>query len=173
MARISACALAALLMLPVYTEAADGVCEHGQAQPPQQQRGPQDAKNGGGEQHQPPPHWWIDPQLRQQLAITDAQSKAVEEIWQKSLPDLRKFRDQLISLDDQVSKMVQDGAAESSVIALVEQTENTRAQANKARTLMIYRMYRVLKPEQRAKVAAMYPVHRDDHRDGRRGGGPR
>ena len=64
--------------------------------------------------------------------------------------------------------MVQDGAPESSVIALVEQTENTRAQAMKARTLMIYRMYKVLTPEQRAKVIAMYPVHRDDHRDGGR-----
>jgi Spy/CpxP family protein refolding chaperone len=180
MARISAWALAALLMLPVYARAADDVCERGQApqqrgqQPDTKQDPKQDPKNGRGDQgHQPPPHWWSDPQLRQQLAITDAQSKAVEDIWQKSLPDLRKFRDQLMTLDDQVSKLIQDGAPEASVIALVEQTENTRAQANKARTLMLYRMFKVLKPDQRATVAAMYPIHRDDHRDGRRGGGPR
>jgi hypothetical protein len=34
-------------------------------------------------------------------------------------------------------------------------------------------MFKLLTPEQRAKVAAMYPVHPDDHRDGRRGGGPK
>ena len=174
MARYSALALAALLSLPMYARAAaavtDDVCER-QAQQLQQQRGQQPDSNGGrGNQHQP--HWWIDPQLRQQLGITDAQSKAVEEIWQKSLPELRKFRDQLNALEDQVSKMIQDGAPEASVVAQIEQTENTRAQAMKARTLMIYRMYKVLRPEQRAKVMEMYPVHRDDHRDGgRRDGG--
>ena len=175
MARISAWALAALLMLPVYGRAADDACERNQTQQPRTQQTQQpDPKAGRGDQgHQPPPHWWSDPQLRQQLAITDTQSKMVEDIWQKSLPDLRKFRDQLMTLDEQVSKMIQDGAPEASVIALVEQTENTRAQASKARTVMIYRMFKVLNADQRAKVAAMYPVHRDDHRDGRRGGGPR
>src|SRR5579859_5468606 len=101
MARISAWALAALLMLPVYGRAADD-CERGQTEP--QQRGQQqaDPKNAADQGHQRPPHWWIDPERRQQLAITDAQSKQVEEIWQKSLPDLRKFRDQLMTLDNQV-----------------------------------------------------------------------
>src|SRR5262249_2074964 len=101
MARTSACALAVLLMLPMYAGAAN-MRERGQAQQarpqqaaPQQQPPPQDAKNGRGDQHQRPPHWWIDAQLRQQLAITDSQSKSVEEIWQKSLPELRKLREQL------------------------------------------------------------------------------
>ena len=168
MARYSALALAALLSLPMYARA-DDVCERAQAQQPQQQqqqRGQQPDSNGGrGNQHQP--HWWIDPQLRQQLGITDAQSKAVEEIWQKSLPELRKFRDQLNALEDQVSKMIQDGAPEASVVAQIEQTENTRAQANKARMLMIYRMNKLLTPDQRAKVKEIID-HRDDHRDGGR-----
>ena len=170
MAKYSALALAALLSLPTYARA-DDVCER-QTQP-QQQRGQQpDGKNGPDPGH--PKRWWIDPELRQQFAITVAQSKAVEAIWQQSLPDLRKLRDQLVALDDQVSKMIQDGAPEASVTALVEQTENLRAQAMKGRTLMLYRMYKVLKPEQRAKVMEMYPVHRDDLRDGgRRDGGRR
>ena len=171
MARYSALALAALLSLPTYARA-DDVCER-QTQPQQQRGQQQDSKAGNGDQGHPP-RWWSDPQLRQQFAITDAQSKAVEAIWQQSLPDLRKLRDQLVALDDQVSKMIQDGAPEASVNALVDQTENLRAQAMKARTLMIYRMYKVLKPEQRAKVMETYPVHRDDHRDGgRRDGGRR
>ncbi len=184
MARCSALAVAALLSLPMYAQAApvgvstNDACERAQ---PQQQRGqppvqqaPQqaDAKGGRGDQHQRPPHWWIEPQLRQQLAINDAQSKQIEDIWQKSLPDLRKLREQLIALQDQVSTMIQDGAAEASVTAQIEQTENTRAQYNKARTLMIYRMNKVLTPDQRAKVKAIAPPLYDDHRDGRRGGGP-
>jgi Spy/CpxP family protein refolding chaperone len=163
----------------MYVEAAE-VCEHGQAQGqarPQQPPQPtpsQDSKNGTGDQgHHWPPHWWIDAQLRQQLAITDGQSKSVEEIWQKSLPELRKLRGQLTTLQDQVSKMVDDGAVEAAVTAQIEQTENTRAQYNKMRTLMIYRMNKVLNADQRAKVKAISPPLYDDHRDGRRGGGPK
>jgi Spy/CpxP family protein refolding chaperone len=168
----------------MYVEAAE-VCEHGQAQgpqarpqqPPQQPPQPtpsQDSKNGTGDQgHQRPPHWWIDAQLRQQLAITDGQSRSVEEIWQKSLPELRKLRGQLTTLQDQVSKMVDDGTVEAAVTAQIEQTENTRAQYNKMRTLMIYRMNKVLNADQRAKVKAISPPLYDDHRDGRRGGGPK
>jgi Spy/CpxP family protein refolding chaperone len=158
-------ALAALLSLPMYARA-DDFCERAQAQP-QQQRGQQQDSNGGRSNQGHQPHWWIDPQLRQQLGITDAQSKAVEEIWQKSLPELRKFRDQLNALEDQVSKMIQDGAPEASVVAQIDQTENTRAQFNKARMLMIYRMNKLLTPDQRAKVKEMVD-HRDDRRDGGR-----
>ena len=172
MARISAWALAALLMLPMYGRAAD-VCERSQPQQPRPQQPSQppqqDAKSGRGDQRQPPVHWWIDPQQRQQLGITDAQSKAVEEIWQKSLPDLRNLWHQLRTLEDQVSQMILDGAPEASVTAQIEQTERTRAQLNKGRTLMLYGMFKVLKPEQRAKVKEIAPIF-DDHRDGRRGG---
>jgi Spy/CpxP family protein refolding chaperone len=187
MARYSAWALAALLTLPAYSRAEEA-CVRGQAQPPKPQQSTpqqstpqpstpqplQDAKNGGDQGHQRPPHWWIEPQLRQQLAITDSQSKSVEEIWQKSIPELRKLRGQLMALQDQVSKMVDDGAAEAAVTAQIEQTENTRAQYNKLRTLMIYRMNRVLNADQRAKVKAISPPLYDDHRgDGRRSGGTR
>lgn len=168
MARYSAWAVAALLVLPVYGRAADA-CDH--AQPPQQQRGQQPDGKSGEQGHQRPAHWWIDPQRRQQLSISDSQSKTIEEIWQKSLPELRKLREQLMALQDQVSKMIDDGAAEASVTAQIEQTENVRAQANKARTLMIYRMNKVLNADQRAKVKAIAPPLYDDHRgDGRRGG---
>ncbi len=175
MPRYPALAVAALLSLPVYAQAAADVCDHGQPpQPPQQRAQTQqpDAKGGRGDRQPPPPHWWMDPQQRQQLAITDAQSKAVEEIWQKSVPDLRNLWHQLRTLEDQVSKMILDGAPEAAVTAQIEQTEKTRAQLNQGRTLMLYAMFKVLKPEQRAKVSAMFPIF-DDHRDGRRGGGSR
>lgn len=169
MARYSAVALAALLMLPMYGRAEE-LCVPGQ----QQARGAQTDSRGAQPDpgHKPPPKWWIDPQLRQQLAITDVQSKLIEDIWEKSLPDLRKLHQQLTAFEDQVSQMIQDGASEAAITAQIEQTENTRAQANKTRTLMVYRMYEVLTPDQRAKVKAMSPPLYD-HRDGRRGGGPR
>jgi Spy/CpxP family protein refolding chaperone len=164
MARHAAWALTALLILPVYGRAAES-CDRNQ---PPQQRGSQTdpQRNGKPDQgHQSPPKWWIDPQLRAQLGVTDQQSKAVDEVWQKSLPKLREARERLDGLEEALSKMIQDGADEPTVVALIEKVEATRLELNKGRTLMLYRMNKVLTPEQRAKVKAMFP----DHRDGRRG----
>jgi len=111
--------------------------------------------------------WWIDPKLRAELAITDQQSAAVEQVWQKSAPWLREAREKLTKLEDVLSKLT-DGTDEALVIAQSERVETLRAELNKARTLMIYRMNKILTADQRAKVRAMY-----DHSDpGRRGPSP-
>jgi len=58
-----------------------------------------------------------------------------------------------------------DGSDEAAVIAQSDRVENLRAELRKGRTLMIYRMNKLLTPDQRAKVKAMY-----EHPDqGRRG----
>jgi Spy/CpxP family protein refolding chaperone len=158
-------ALAALLILPAYTGAAE-LCERNQ---PQNRGGQGDPQRGGGKDgkpdqgHQPPPKWWIDPQLRQQLTITDSQSKAIDEIWQKSAPPLFEGWHRLDSLESTLSQMIQDGAEEAAVVAQIQKVETTRAELNKGRTLMLYRMNKLLSPDQRAKVKALR-----EHRDGGR-----
>jgi Spy/CpxP family protein refolding chaperone len=89
-------------------------------------------------------------------------------VWQQSLPKLRDSWHRLNDLEKSLSQMIQDAADEPSVIAQIEKVETTRVEVNKGRMLMLYRMYKLLKPEQREKVMAMYPPI-DDHRDGRRG----
>ena len=85
------------------------------------------------------------------------------------MPSLREAREKLAKMDDTLSKMIADGVDEAKVIAQIELVENTRAEANKARTLMIYRMNKVLKPEQRAKVKAMFEQNDPNRRGGRPG----
>ncbi|HYT73918.1 MAG TPA: Spy/CpxP family protein refolding chaperone [Vicinamibacterales bacterium] len=143
--------MAALLLLPGTGRAA-ALCERAQAA---QQRGNPPAEK---------PKWWIDSQLRAELGITDQQSLAVDQVWQKSLPKLREARQRLEKLEDVLSQMILENAAdESAVIAQIEKTESARAEMNGARTLMLYRMNKLLTAEQRAKVKAMH-----DRRDGGR-----
>jgi Spy/CpxP family protein refolding chaperone len=162
-ARRLAWIVAALLLVPSAGRASDrhaaSTCEREQSQ----QRGGQpsagahkDDKPGEkGQDHQAPPKWWIDPKLRAELGITDQQSVAVEQIWQKSLPPLREGRQRLEKLEDALSQMT-DVADETAVIAQIDKVENLRAELSKGRTLMIYRMNKVLTPDQRARVKAMY-----------------
>jgi Spy/CpxP family protein refolding chaperone len=148
----------ALLLIPSAGRAAGlhdiSVCERDQ---PGQQRdgyppaGSKPDKPGGPER----PKWWIDPKLRAELGITDQQSAAVEQIWQKSLPSLREGRQRLEKLEDALSQMT-DVADEAAVITQIDKVETLRAELSKGRTLMIYRMNRLLTPDQRGKVKAMY-----------------
>lgn len=120
--------------------------------------------------HQGPKRWWIDPQLRAELGITDQQSSAVDQVWQKSLPKLREAREQLEKLEAALAVLLaKDQGDEAAIAAQIDRVEAKRAEGNTARTLMIYRMHRVLTAEQRAKVKAMME-RRDDRREGGRRG---
>lgn len=156
MARHLPWALAALLLIPVPGRAA-GLCVRDQAaqqraQPPASPH-PGDTPGDKGQDH--PPKWWIDPKLRAELGITDQQSAAVDKIWEKSLPPLREGRQRLEKLEDALSQMT-DVADEAVVIAQIDRVENLRAELSKGRTLMIYRMNKLLTADQRAKVKAMH-----------------
>ena len=173
MARNIAWVVAALLLVPASGRAAGlgeiAVCDREQAP---QQRGshpttgakadPAATKSDKDKPSSQRPErgkfWWIDAKLRAELGITDQQSAAVEAVWQKSLPALREGRAKLEKLEDALSKLT-DGTDEAAVIAQTERVESLRAELNKGRTLMIYRMNRLLTAEQRAKVKAMYEQH--------------
>jgi len=135
-------------------------------QPPQQQ--PQQ------QQQQPPPasrpsephrKWWADDKMRAELGITDQQSAAVEALWQQSLPRLRDLRHKVDDMDNAVSQMIRDAVDEPTIVAELDRVESTRAELNKGRTLMLYRMNRVLTADQRAKLKAMWErEHSSDRR---------
>jgi Spy/CpxP family protein refolding chaperone len=168
MARHIAWVVAVLLLVGAPARAAglDANCDREQAS--KQQRGahpPAEAKPDNKPGPRPErPKWWIDPKLRAELSITDQQSALVEQVWQKSAPPLREGREKLIKLEEVLSKLT-DGNDEAAVIAQTDLVEDLRAKLSKGRTLMIYRMNRILTVDQRAKVKAMY-----EHNDqGRRG----
>ena len=171
MARHIAWAIALLLAGSVPGRAASlsvsNSCDREQAAQPQRNGQPPAGARQGDKPGRPGdpgtkqrPLWWIDPKLRAELGITDQQSAAVDAIWQKTLPILRDARARLDKLEEALSAMTQkDGSDETAVLAQIERVENTRAEAAKTRTMMIYRMNKILTPDQRAKVKAMHDRH--------------
>jgi Spy/CpxP family protein refolding chaperone len=163
MARQLSWALAAFVVIPAVSAAADP-CEHSpEAIYAQQPGGP---KAGG--QDRRPPRWWADEPERTELGITDQQSAAIEQIWNSTFPRLKELRERLDQLEETMSQMIRDAADEAAVMAHVDKVESTRTEANKTRVLMLYRMNRLLTPEQRVKVKAMH----DRRENARRGSTP-
>jgi Spy/CpxP family protein refolding chaperone len=131
------------------------------AQPPQQQTQPQPVSKPSDEHRK----WWMDGRMRSELGITDQQSAAVEAVWQQSLPRLRDLRHKVDDMDNSVSQMIRDAVDEPTIVAELDRVESTRAELNKGRTLMLYRMNRVLTADQRAKLKAMWErEHGSDRR---------
>jgi Spy/CpxP family protein refolding chaperone len=162
MARQLSWAVAALLLIPLFPGAADACEDSSDAVYAQQPGGP---KPGG--QDRRPTRWWADEPERTELGITDQQSAAIEQIWQNTFPRLKELRERLDQLEETLSQMIRDTADEAAVMAHVDKVESTRTEANKARVLMLYRMNRVLTPEQRVKLKEL----RDRRENARRGPG--
>jgi Spy/CpxP family protein refolding chaperone len=64
--------------------------------------------------------------------------------------DVDRYQQQLTKLLSEAS------AKESVVVKAIEQLEAAQSALSRTRTIMLYRMYRLLSPEQRAKVQAYY-----------------
>ena len=118
-----------------------------------------------------PKKWWIEADSRAELGITDQQSAALEQVYQKTLQQRMELRERTDKAEAILNKLILDGAEEAAVTAQLDKAEAARSEANKARVLVLYRMNKLLTQEQRAKLDAKVRAMRE--RDGRRGGGPR
>jgi Spy/CpxP family protein refolding chaperone len=109
----------------------------------------------GKDPHRVP--WWIAADTRADLGISDKQSKDIDDIFQATLPSLRAAKEELDKLDDAVASLIKEGTADISVVTRqVGQAEQARANLTTKRTVMLYRMHRLLTPEQRTKLDAMF-----------------
>jgi Spy/CpxP family protein refolding chaperone len=170
MASRTAWVLAAALACATPASATSLLCEQGARPKPEQGargtegRGP-DGRGGpegrsgqdgrGKDEHRVP--WWKAPETRAELGISDKQSQDIDDIFQATLPALRAAKDALDTLDDAVAKLIKEGTADIGVVARqVGQAEQARANLTTKRTVMLYRMHRLLTLEQRTKLDAMF-----------------
>jgi Spy/CpxP family protein refolding chaperone len=119
----------------------------------------QAAPAAGARASQPPPRpkFWMDPALRKELGITDQQSKAIEDIFESTVPSLRAARKEMEQLEDDLSKTIHANVADVATVARqIDKVEAARSAYNKARTLMLYRVNLVLSADQRERVRAMF-----------------
>jgi Spy/CpxP family protein refolding chaperone len=168
MARLVAWAFATLLLVPATGVAAE--CEKGQ-NPAAKAGLPSGHADGKSDQGHQPPKFWVDPKLKAELAITDQQASDIEKVWRKDLQQRTDTRTRLEKLEAQLDQMMLDSSAdEAAIVAQIDKVESARTEASKARMLMLYRINKLLTPEQRTKLAAKAKAMREQRPDGGRGG---
>jgi Spy/CpxP family protein refolding chaperone len=111
--------------------------------------------------------WWTHEPTRKELGLTAEQAAKAEEIFQATVPRLRELWKALDRREAELSALIRERTVDESVIAAkIDEIEQVRAELNKTRTLMLYRIHRLLTPEQHEKLNAIH----DRERARRRGG---
>lgn len=118
--------------------------------------------------------WWQDERYKSELHMTADQAAKIEEIWQAARPRLQATFEDVNKLEDQMARLfAAKDTTELDVIRQLTQVQAARSEADRQRTLALFRMQRVLTPEQRAKFKAMRDQMREqmdrERREGRRG----
>ena len=113
--------------------------------------------------------WWQSDRFKTELALTPDQPAKLEEVFQGLYPRMTGGKESLDRLEKRLSDLIAPGTApEAEVMKLVDQVETARADLNKTRTLMVYRMHLLLTPDQRVKMKAMHDRWEQERRKGGR-----
>jgi Spy/CpxP family protein refolding chaperone len=101
--------------------------------------------------------WWHSDRVKAEVGLTDEQSNELEAIFQATLPRMRADKEELDRQEQALSQLMTEATmAEADLGAAIDRVEAARTRASKTRTLMLYRMYRVMTPEQRLKLKALH-----------------
>lgn len=101
--------------------------------------------------------WWQSQRFQQELELTADQTARIEEVFQASWPELQAAKRDLDRLETELSRLIAEGtASEGKVLQQIDRVEASRSAMGRTRSLMLYRMHRLLSPEQRSKLKVLY-----------------
>lgn len=101
--------------------------------------------------------WWQSERFVQELNLTRDQSTRIDEVFQSSWPALHAAKADLDRLETELSQLIADGtASEAKVLQHIDRVEASRSAMGRTRSLMLYRMHRLLTADQRVKLKALY-----------------
>ena len=107
----------------------------------------------GAQPRNGPREWWKSEEIRQELELSDEAVASIEAIFQATMPDLRAAYRLLRKHQEQFDQLLEQVAvSEEEVLHEVDHLEAARAEANKARAMMLFKMRRVFTPDQRNKL---------------------
>jgi Spy/CpxP family protein refolding chaperone len=114
--------------------------------------------------------WWTDERFRKELALTPDQSARIETVFQAANPALRAQQRALSKLEDELDTLIQEARVdESEVEHFVTRVEAARADLAKTRTMMIFRIRRILTADQHVRLQRLFEQHEHDRRGRGRG----
>lgn len=127
-------------------------------------------RDGGPGQGQVPQRakWWQDEKIVADLRLTADQAARIDEIFQTFFAQMKGTAEDLTRREDQLSRLISaNDVTEAQLLKEADQVELLRGTLAKARTLMLFRMRRVLSADQRTKLVEIQKAQEQERRAGR------
>jgi Spy/CpxP family protein refolding chaperone len=107
--------------------------------------------------------WWQSQRFQKELVLAPEQITRIEGIYQSTIPLLRAQKEAFDRRDEKLSKIVADPKSdEAMVVQASDRLEAARNEMGRTRTLMFFRIRRVLSDEQLLKLNAMHEHDRKE-----------
>lgn len=107
--------------------------------------------------------WWQTERFQKELVLTAEQIARIEGIYQTTEPLLRAQKTAIDRREEKLSKVIQDPKSdEVTLLQATDRLEAARNEMSRTRTLMLFRIRRVLSDEQNLKINAMHAKDRAD-----------
>jgi Spy/CpxP family protein refolding chaperone len=147
LAVLVACGVAGARLDAAHDAAESDACEQS---PPQQPRQSDDRRQ---QPRGPRFDWWEDATLRAEVGISERQAGKIKTIFEVEMVKLRAMREDLEKQRDLLGQTMKDEKATLAMVTeQVERVGELHASMYRTRELMLYRIYRVLSPEQRKRL---------------------
>jgi Spy/CpxP family protein refolding chaperone len=105
--------------------------------------------------------WWHAERFQKELVLTSEQITRIEGIYQTTEPLLRAQKQAIDRREEKLSKVIQDpNSDEAMVLQATDRLEASRNELSRTRTLMLFRIRRVLSDEQNLRINAMHAKDR-------------
>ena len=142
--------------LAVAAATAAGVDAASQVEPPQQPPKPQAQPASARDRHDRR-MWWKNPADMAEIGLSAEQSATIDGIFKAEVEKMKPLRETVNQLERSLDQAIRANTTDVEVFAKqVHKIEKMRAELNTMRTVMLYRMRRVLTQEQNAKFRAMW-----------------
>jgi len=99
--------------------------------------------------------WWQSDKYKKELGLTAEQTRRMEEIFQKAMPQLKVQKSALDEAEAKFERLVERGE-DAAVIEQINVVEAARAELNKGRNLMLYGMRKAMTRDQWLKFTALH-----------------
>ncbi len=112
--------------------------------------------------------WWQDEKIKADLRLTADQSARIDDVFQAFFTQMKGTAEDLSRREEQLSQLISaNDVTEAQLLKEADQVEGLRGALGKARTLMLFRMRRVLSADQRNKLAEIQKAQERERRAGR------
>lgn len=154
MARHIGLALAAFVASGTFTLSAASKLNAEEPRSPQATSAAQQEPRRDNHERRP---WWKDSRDMAEIGLTSSQSQEIDRIFRDGIAQMKPMRTQVTEMERGVDATSRANTADiEAYTRQVRQVEHKRAELNTARTVMLYRMRRVLNAEQNVKFQALF-----------------